>query len=96
MTDLVRFTAILDGLHISMVVLGIIFMILVVCAIIYRSKEIKERCMTLGAITAGVWFLFVVTSLIIYGHVEKLRTSIHTETSATILEPEVSKKGDEK
>ena len=88
MTDLVRYTAIVNGLNVGMVVLGIIFMFLVAVAIFSNVKKIKERCITFGSITVAVWLVFLVASILIYGHVEELRTPIHTETSTTIIELE--------
>ncbi len=91
MTDLERYTAIFDGLHVGMVVLGIIFMVLIAITVFSSKKKVKDKCMTFGSIVAGVWFLFLVGSIIIHGYAEELRTPVHTETTVKIFVPEVSK-----
>lgn len=87
MTNLERYTAIVGGLNAGMVMLGIIFLVLVAIAVFSNEKKVKDRCMTFGSIVAGVWFLFLIGSIIIHGYAEELRTPIHTEASIKMLVP---------
>lgn len=73
MTDLVRFTAIAGGLHTGMVVLGVIFLVLMVMLVSSLSKQAKKRCMNFACITAAVWFIMLVSSIFVTGHIEELR-----------------------
>lgn len=91
MTNLERYTAIVGGLNAGMVMLGIIFLVLVAIAVFSNEKKVKDRCMTFGSIVAGVWFLFLIGSVLLHGYAEELRTSVHTETTVKIFVPEVSK-----
>ncbi len=87
MTNLERYTAIVTSLNAGLVILGVIFMVLVVVAVFSSKKKVKDRCMTFGSVAAGVWFLFLIGSIIIHGYAEELRTPVHTEASMERFAP---------